>query len=416
MALIALGVSGGIGAYKAVEVCRGLQQRGHDVVAVMTRSAARFVGPVTFEAITRRPVITSQWRPGMNADIEHIAIADQIALLVVAPCTANVIGKFANGIADDFLSTLYLATKAPVLVAPSMNTNMLAHAAVQRNLEALIARGVRFVEPGEGYLACGWVGKGRLAESADIVAAADRIVTGSGSVGPDPQVGPMAGRNVLITAGPTYEDIDAVRYVGNRSSGRMGFALAEEARRRGAEVTLVAGPTRLEPPAVDQLVRVRSAAEMHEAVMRAAARADVVIMAAAVADYTPAQRAADKIAKTDGPLTLTLERTKDILADLGGMRDALGGAAPVLIGFAAETADVVERARAKRARKNVDMIVANDVSADDRGFDAPTNEVTIITADNEEAVPLQSKERVAARILDRVQSLLSARPAAPVRR
>ena len=226
----------------------------------------------------------------------------------------------------------------------------------------------------------------------------------------------MAGRNVLITAGPTYEDIDAVRYVGNRSSGRMGFALAEEARRRGAEVTLVAGPTRLEPPAVDQLVRVRSAAEMHEAVMRAAARADVVIMAAAVADYTPAQRAADKIAKTDGPLTLTLERTKDILADLGGMRDALGGAAPVLIGFAAETADVVERARAKRARKNVDMIVANDVSADDRGFDAPTNEVTIITADNEEAIPLQSKERVAARILDRVESLLSARPAAPVRR
>jgi phosphopantothenoylcysteine decarboxylase / phosphopantothenate---cysteine ligase len=409
VALIAIGVSGGIGAYKAVEVCRGLQQRGHDVVAVMTRSAARFVGPVTFEAITRRPVITSQWRPGMNADIEHIAIADQIALLVVAPCTANVIGKFANGIADDFLSTLYLATKAPVLLAPSMNTNMLAHAAVQRNLEALIARGVHFVEPGEGYLACGWVGKGRLAEPADIVAAADRIVAASGQK-------TMAGKRVLITAGPTYEDIDAVRYVGNRSSGRMGFALVEEARRRGAEVTLVAGPTRFESPAADQLVRVRSAAEMHEAVMRAAARVDVVIMAAAVADYTPAQRATDKIAKSDGPLTLTLERTKDILADLGGMRDALGGAAPVLIGFAAETADVVERARAKRARKNVDMIVANDVSADDRGFDAPANEVTIITADNEEAIPLQSKERVAARILDRVESLLSARPAAPVRR
>ena len=407
MALIALGVSGGIGAYKAVEVCRGLQQRGHDVVAVMTRSAARFVGPVTLEAITRRPVITSQWRVGMNSDIEHIAIADQIALLVVAPCTANVIGKFANGIADDFLSTLYLATKAPVLLAPSMNTNMLAHAAVQRNIEALIARGVRFVEPGEGYLACGWVGKGRLAEPGDIVAAADRIVGGQKT---------MAGKKVLITAGPTYEDIDAVRYVGNRSSGRMGFALAEEARRRGAEVTLVAGPTQAEPPAADQLVRVRSAAEMHEAVMRAAARADVVIMAAAVADYTPAQRAADKIAKTDGPLTLTLERTKDILADLGGMRDALGGAAPILIGFAAETTDVVERARAKRARKHVDMIVANDVSADDRGFDAPDNEVTIITADDEEAIPLQSKERVAARILDRVESLLSARPAAPVRR
>jgi phosphopantothenoylcysteine decarboxylase / phosphopantothenate---cysteine ligase len=428
VSLIALGVSGGIGAYKAVEVCRGLQQRGHDVVAVMTRSAARFVGPVTFEAMTRRPVITSQWRPGMNSEIEHVAIADRIALLVVAPCTANVIGKFANGIADDFLSTLYLATKAAVLLAPSMNTNMLAHPAVQRNLEALIARGVRFVEPGEGYLACGWVGKGRLAEPDDIVTAADRIVTGSGSgsmragsvgagsAAADLQVGPLAGKKVLITAGPTYEDIDAVRYVGNRSSGRMGFALAEEARRRGAEVTIVAGPTRHDPPAVDQLVRVRSAAEMHEAVMRAAAGADVVIMAAAVADYTPAQRAGGKIAKADGPLTLTLERTRDILADLGAMRDALGGAAPVLVGFAAETADVVERARAKRARKRVDMIVANDVSADDRGFDAPDNEVTIITSDSEEAVPQQSKERVAARILDRVESLLSARSAAPARR
>src|SRR5512144_208322 len=191
MSLIALGITGGIGAYKAVEVCRGLQQRGHDVVAVMTRSAARFVGPVTFEAITRRPVITSQWRPGMNADIEHIAIADQIALLVVAPCTANVIGKFANGIADDFLSTLYLATKAPVLLAPSMNTNMLAHAAVQRNLETLIARGVRFVEPGEGYLACGWVGKGRLAEPEMIAEAASRILQPRTS---------LAGKRILVTA------------------------------------------------------------------------------------------------------------------------------------------------------------------------------------------------------------------------
>src|SRR5688572_27217705 len=372
MALIALGVSGGISAYKAVEVCRGLQQRGHDVVAVMTRSAARFVGPVTFEAITRRPVITSQWRPGMNADIEHIAIADQIALLLVAPCTANVIGKLANGIADDFLSTLYLATKAPVLLAPSMNTNMLAHAAVQRNVEALIARGVRFVEPGEGYLACGWVGKGRLAEPADIVAAAERTLAMGTRSGPgEPgriEGAALAGRKVLVTAGPTYEDIDAVRYVGNRSSGRMGFALAEAARQRGAHVMLVAGPTRLDPPVTDEFVRVRSAAQMHEAVMRAAAGADVVIMAAAVADYTPAQRAEGKIAKADAPMTLTLERTKDILADLGAMREAMGGTAPVLIGFAAETTDVVERARAKRARKKLDMIVANDVSAPDRGL------------------------------------------------
>src|SRR5688572_27886992 len=383
----------------------------------MTRSAARFVGPVTFEAITRRPVITSQWRPGMNADIEHVAIADQIALLLVAPCTANVLGKFANGIADDFLSTLYLATKAPVLLAPSMNTNMLAHAAVQRNVDALVARDVRFVEPGEGYLACGWVGKGRLAEPAEIVAAVERTLANRSVPSETRQAKetPLVGRKVLVTAGPTYEDIDAVRYVGNRSSGRMGYALAEDARRRGAHVTLVAGPTRLEPPATDELVRVRSAAQMHEAVMRAAAGADVVIMAAAVADYTPAQPADGKIAKTDAPMTLTLERTKDILADLGAMRDAMGGAAPLLIGFAAETADVVARARAKLARKKLDMIVANDVSAADRGFDVPTNEVTMITSGGEEVVPLQSKDQVAARILDRIETILSARPA-PARR
>ena len=403
MALIALGVTGGIGAYKAVEVCRGLQQRGHDVVAVMTRSAARFVGPVTFEAITRRPVITSQWRPGMNADIEHIAIADGIALLVVAPCTANVIGKFANGIADDFLTSLYLATRAPVLVAPAMNSNMLAHDAVRRNLQTLAGRGVRFVEPGEGYLACGWVGKGRLAEPGDIVEAAQQVLGAAEA--------PWRGRHLLVTAGPTCEDIDAVRYVGNRSSGRMGFAIAGEAKRRGARVTLVAGPTAIEPPSVDALVRVRSAAEMHEAVMRAAAGADAVIMAAAVADYTPAQTASGKLAKSDAPMTLTLQRTRDILADLGSMRDGLGAAAPVLVGFAAETEDVVTRARAKRARKRVDLIIANDVSLPDRGFDADTNAVTIVGEQGDEDVPLQSKQRVASIILDRVDDLLRTRAA-----
>src|SRR5580765_598240 len=258
MALVALGVTGGIGAYKAVEVCRGLQKRGHDVVAVMTKAATRFVGPITFEAITRRPVITSQWKPGANADIEHIAIADEIALLLVAPCTANVIGKFANGIADDFLTSLYLATKAPVLIAPAMNTNMLAHDAVQRNVQTLAARGVRFVEPGEGYLACGWIGKGRLAEPDTIVAAADALLR---------PAGPLREQRVLITAGPTFEDFDPVRFIGNRSSGRMGYAIAAEAVRRGAEVTLVSGPTALEPPRVHQLVRVRSASEMHGAVM-----------------------------------------------------------------------------------------------------------------------------------------------------
>ena len=214
MSLIALGVTGGIGAYKAVEVARGLQKRGHDVAAIMTRSARRFVGPVTFEAVTRRRVISDQWSPGANADIEHISLATDIALLVIAPATANVIGKLANGIADDFLTSLYLATRAPVLIAPAMNSNMLAHDAVQRNLAALAARGVRFVEPGEGYLACGWIGKGRLAEPDDVVAAAEQALRGDRS---------FSGRRVVVTAGPTYEDLDPVRFVGNRSSGRMGI-------------------------------------------------------------------------------------------------------------------------------------------------------------------------------------------------
>jgi phosphopantothenoylcysteine decarboxylase/phosphopantothenate--cysteine ligase len=360
---------------------------------------------VTFEAITRRPVITSQWRAGMNADIEHIAIADQIALLLVAPCTANVIGKFANGIADDFLSSLYLATKAPVLLAPAMNTNMLAHEAVQRNVQTLAARGVRFVEPGEGYLACGWIGKGRLAEPDQIVEAAELVLT--------PRPSALRGRRVVITAGPTYEDIDPVRYVGNRSSGRMGFALAAEARRRGAHVTLVAGPTSVEPPATDDFVRVRSAAEMHAAVMLAAPRADLVIMAAAVADYAPVNPSPGKVAKGDAPMTLTLQRTPDILAELGKLPSRLSSGAPVLVGFAAETGNAVARARDKRTRKNVDLIVANDVSQAGAGFEVDTNAVTIITADGERDVPLQSKDRVAAAILDEVEPLMRTRAVTP---
>jgi phosphopantothenoylcysteine decarboxylase/phosphopantothenate--cysteine ligase len=405
MALVALGVTGGIGAYKAVEVCRGLQKQGHDVVAVMTRAATKFVGPLTFEAITRHPVITSQWKPGANADIEHVAIADQAALLLVVPCTANVIGKFANGIADDFLTSLYLATKAPVLLAPAMNTNMLAHPAVQQNLETLARRGVHFVDPGEGYLACGWIGKGRLAEPEQIVAAAGRMLGATQS---------LRGRHLLVTAGPTYEDIDPVRYVGNRSSGRMGFAIADEARRRGARVTLVTGPTHVDPPAADELVKVRSADEMHAAVMRLADGADVVVMAAAVADYSPRTKAAGKIAKSDGPMTLTLERTRDILADLGRL-PSRGAGTPVLVGFAAETDDVVVKAREKRARKNVDLIVANDVSRAGAGFDVSTNAVTLVSADRADEVPLQSKASVAGIILDRVAELLQARAASPAR-
>ncbi|HEY3159083.1 MAG TPA: bifunctional phosphopantothenoylcysteine decarboxylase/phosphopantothenate--cysteine ligase CoaBC [Vicinamibacterales bacterium] len=407
MALIALGVTGGIGAYKAVEVCRGLQKNGHDVVVVMTRAATKFVGPVTFEAISRRPVITSQWKPGMNADIEHVAIADQIALLLVAPCTANIIGKFANGIADDFLSTLYLATRADVLLAPAMNTNMLAHEAVQRNLQTLSARGVRFVEPGEGYLACGWIGRGRLAEPADIVSAALEVLS--------PPDSALRGRRVVVTAGPTYEDIDPVRYLGNRSSGRMGYALAAEARRRGARVTLIAGPSALEPPAADEVIRVRRAADMHAAVMRVAGRADVVIMAAAVADYTPGNASARKVRKTDAALTLELEPTRDILADLGRLPSRRDSGVPVLVGFAAETGEALTNAREKRVRKGIDLIVVNDVSQPDAGFEVPTNAVTIIGADGERAVPLQSKERVAAIILDSVDQIIRERAAAPAR-
>jgi len=408
MSLIALGVTGGVGAYKAVEVCRGLQKRGHDVVAVMTRSATRFVGPLTFEAITRRPVITSQWKPGMNADIEHIAIADGINLLLVAPCTANVIGKFANGIADDFLSSLYLATRAPVMLAPAMNSNMLAHDAVQRNLQALAARGVRFVEPGEGYLACGWIGKGRLAEPEAIVEAACALLSPTDSL--------LRGRHVLVSAGPTYEDLDPVRYLGNRSSGKMGFALAAEARQRGARVTLVAGPTRVEAPAVDEIVRVRSAAEMHDAIVTAASSADVVIMAAAVADFTPASTSAGKVAKADGPLTLTLNRTKDILGELGARRAAIGAMGPLLVGFAAETDDLVRKAREKRLRKRVDLIVANDVSQPDRGFDVETNAVTLVSDEGDEPIALQSKDSVAAAILDRIERLMRTRVSATTHR
>ncbi len=308
MALIALGVSGGIGAYKAVEVARGLQKRGHDVTAIMTRSARRFVGAVTFEAITRRRVITDQFADGANADIEHIQLATDISLLLVAPATANVIGKFAHGIADDFLTSMYLATRAPVLMAPAMNTNMWEHDAVRRNMDLLGARGVRFVDPGAGYLACGWIGKGRLAEPDDVVSAADVMLQPAGS---------LAGRTFVVSAGPTYEDIDEVRYIGNRSSGKMGYAMAAEAARRGARVVLVSGPSSQTVPAGVELVRVRTAVEMQNAIIHTAASADVVVMAAAVADYTPKRRAEGKIEKSDAPIALELVRTPDILAELG---------------------------------------------------------------------------------------------------
>jgi phosphopantothenoylcysteine decarboxylase/phosphopantothenate--cysteine ligase len=403
MSLIAIGVTGGIGAYKAVEVVRALQKRGHDVVAIMTRSACRFVGPLTFEAITRHPVITSQWKPGLNADIEHISLATEAGLLLVVPATANIIGKFANGIADDFLTTLYLATRAPVLLAPAMNTMMLEHEAVQRNLATLAGRGVRFVDPDEGYLACGWMGKGRLADPELIANAAERVLHPAQS---------LTGRRVVVSAGPTYEDIDPVRYLGNRSSGRMGYAIAQEAMTRGASVTVIAGPTRLEPPRGASVVRVRSAAEMTEAMLAHAAGADVVIMAAAVADYTPVSGpAASKIEKGKDTLTIELRKTTDILAELGRRRG--NAPLPILVGFAAETGNPVPRARQKLATKAVDLIVANDVSLPDRGFDVETNAAVLVSAAGEEPLRLQPKTDLAAAILDRAEALMQTRTPAP---
>jgi phosphopantothenoylcysteine decarboxylase/phosphopantothenate--cysteine ligase len=404
MALIALGVTGGIGAYKAVEIARGLQKNGHDVIAIMTKSAEKFVGPLTFEAITRREVITDQWKPGANADIEHIAIASNIDVLLVAPATANTIGKFANGLADDFLSSLYTATRARVMIAPAMNSNMFDHPAVAKNLETLIARGVHVVDPGSGYLACGWIGKGRLAEPEDVVNAVEQLLRSKPSSS-------LAGRSILITAGPTFEDIDPVRFVGNRSSGRMGYALAAEALRRGAAVTLVTGPTHLTPPHGAAVARVRSAAEMHAAVMERAADQDAIIMAAAVADYAPAEPAAKKMKKGDGPVTITLNRTKDILGDLGRLPSRKERRLPVLVGFAAETNDVVSYATSKLKEKAADLMVANDVSRSDAGFDVDTNAVTLVTAGGAEEVPLQSKAAVAAKILDRIEQFLVAVPA-----
>ena len=320
---------------------------------------------------------------------------------MVAPATANIIGKLAHGIADDFLTTLYLATHVPVVVAPAMNTNMLAHDAVVRNLATLRERGVHVVEPGEGYLACGWIGKGRLAEPTEVIAAVRTVLRPAGD---------LVGRCVVVTAGPTHEDLDPVRYIGNRSSGRMGLAIAAEAVSRGARVVLVVGPSALAPPHGAEVVRVRSAAEMRTAVMEHAAEADVVIMAAAVADYTVSGGARpEKLAKDRETLTLTLTRTIDILVELGRWRGER--TRPVLVGFAAETRNVVTRAKTKLNAKRVDLMVANDVSQADAGFEVDTNRVTLVETTGTTDVPLQGKRELARIILERVAALLGERAA-----
>jgi phosphopantothenoylcysteine decarboxylase/phosphopantothenate--cysteine ligase len=389
---VVLGVTGCIGAYKACEVLRELQRHGVDVHVVMTQNAARFVTPMTFEALSRHPVFVDQFELGAAQDIQHISLADSAELLLVAPATANTLGKFARGIADDALSTLYTATRAPVLVAPAMNVNMFDHPAVVENLAILRSRGVRIVEPGAGYLACGWLGRGRLAEVPEIVQAALQTLARRRD---------LEGLALLVTAGPTVEDIDPVRFVSNRSSGRMGYRLAEAARDRGARVVLVSGPTELPAPHGVDFVSVRSAEEMQRAVLEHVGSVQLVAMAAAVADYRPKETASAKVKKTQGPLTLELVRTPDILRSLGERKGSL-----FLLGFAAETNDVAAYARRKLEEKKLDLIVANDVSGRVAGFGSEKNAAILIDAGGAEVeVPLTSKRELADRIWDRVIEL-----------
>lgn len=396
MKRVALGVTGGIAAYKAAEITRLLQDCGVRVQVVMTRSAQEFVRPLTFAALTGQKVITglfgpegAETVPNLDSAVEHIAVAQEIDALVVAPATADIIAKFANGIADDFLTTLYLATKAPVIIAPAMNVNMWEHAATQANLAKLRDRGVTIVEPDAGYLACGMVGAGRLAANEHIVAVVNDLLNGAVKT----SSGELAGETVLITAGPTREPIDPVRFIGNRSSGKMGYALAEQAKRMGADVILVSGPVALTDPDGVRTIRVETAAEMREAVLRELPNATIVIKAAAVADYGAKNASKQKI-KRKGPLMLELEPTADIAAEIGSRRKG-----QILIGFAAETENALEHARKKLESKSLDAIVLNDVSKPGIGFDSDANAVTILTRDQQIEVPQASKLEVAERIL-----------------
>jgi phosphopantothenoylcysteine decarboxylase/phosphopantothenate--cysteine ligase len=392
---IALGVTGGVAAYKAAELVRRLQQEKLDVQVVMTRAAQEFITPLTFAALTGQKVITDLFSAAgaapanVESAIEHIAVAQRIDLLLVAPATADILGKFAHGIAEDFLSTLYLATKAPVVVAPAMNVNMWDHPATRENVAALRARGVHVVDPDEGYLACGMTGAGRLAATETIAKKVCEVL----GLRHD-----FAGQTVLVSAGPTCEDIDPVRFLTNRSSGKMGYALAEAAQRRGAHVILVSGPTELKIPEGVDWVPVRATEQMHRTVLERAREANVAIMAAAVSDYRPAAAHDSKIKRGSGGFTLELEPTPDILAELGREKGNR-----VLVGFAAETNSVAENARGKLARKGVDMIVANDVTQEGAGFDTDTNIVTFYLRDGrEDPLPKMSKLDVANRILDQV--------------
>jgi phosphopantothenoylcysteine decarboxylase/phosphopantothenate--cysteine ligase len=392
---IALGVCGGIAAYKAAEIVRLLQDRGIRVQVIMTAAAQEFIRPLTFAALSGEKVITGMFEagnaePNIDSAVEHIAIAQSIDALAVVPATADVLAKFAQGVANDFLTTLYLATTAPVVVAPAMNVNMWNHAATQANVEILSKRGVKVVDPGSGYLACGMIGAGRLATNEAVIAAILEVL----NVDQD-----LAGQTVLVTAGPTREKIDPVRYLTNRSSGRMGYALAEAALRRGARVLLVTGPTSISAPGGAEVTKVETTEEMRNAVLSLLPHATIVIKAAAVADYRPKAVAPQKIKRT-GPTSIDLEPTSDILAELAKQKTS-----QLIIGFAAETQNVLENGRKKLASKKLDAIVINDVSQEGIGFDSERNAVTILTHDEVIEVPETTKWDVAQRILDVVVKL-----------
>lgn len=389
---VILGVSGGIAVYKAVELLRLLTKAGATVHVVMTQNAQQFVTPLTFQTLSGNPVHTDLFNLYQEQEIGHISLADRADLFILAPATANLIGRIANGLADDLLTTSVMATKAPVLVAPAMNSNMYENPLYLRNEQRLREAGYQLMEPVCGELACGWEGRGKLPAPEAILAAAKRVLSSKD----------LLGCRMLVTAGPTREELDPVRYLTNYSSGKMGYAIAAAAAQRGAEVTLVSGPTCLTAPEAVTIVRVGSAEQMRAAVMQRYADTDVVIKAAAVADYRPSQRGANKIKKTADELTLTLEKNPDILAELGSKKEG-----QVLVGFAAETESLLENATAKLRKKNLDMIVANDVGADGAGFDVDTNIVRFLFADGRiEELELMGKDRVAQRLLDEVAQLI----------
>lgn len=390
---VVLGVTGGIAVYKACELLRLLQKRGIDVFVVMTQNACRFVAPLTFETLSGHPVAVDTFDRPQTWEVEHIALAKRADLFLIAPATANIMGKMACGIADDMLSTTVMATRAPVLVAPAMNTGMWENAAVQQNVKTLRARGVEIVAPVSGHLACGDSGAGKLEDVAVIAERACELLFAKKD---------MEGLRVMVTAGPSREALDPVRYISNRSSGKMGYAIAQAAQKRGAEVTLLSGPVAIEAPQGVKLVPFTTTQELLDRASELAEGQDLLIQAAAPADYRAKEIAPQKIKKQGGePMTFTLVENPDVAATLGKAKRS----GQVFVGFAAETNDVLAHARDKLARKNLDMIVANDVTRPGAGFDVDTNIVTLITKDGQEALPMMSKAEVAQRILDRALAL-----------